>query len=104
MVVYRFHEILDASQYTTIKMIIFPCKVLLALIWGVGEGVGGWVILHPLPTSFWFFLNDSETVKATILAFGILYLPQSPDIGQNSDGDISDFRISGQSLINRNFS
>ena len=23
---------------------------------------------------------------------------QSPDIGQNSDGDISDFRISGQSL------
>ena len=37
MVVYRFHEILDASQYTTIKMIIFPCKVLLALIW-VGEG------------------------------------------------------------------
>ena len=27
---------------------------------------------------------------------------QSPDIGQNSDGDISDFRISGQSLIKEN--
>ena len=29
-------------------------------------------------------------------------LPQSPDIGQNSDGGISDFQISGQSLIKRN--
>ena len=28
--------------------------------------------------------------------------PQSPDIGQNSDGGISDFRISGQSLIKEN--
>ena len=26
-------------------------------------------------------------------------MSQSPDIGQNSDKDISDFRISGQSLI-----
>ena len=29
-------------------------------------------------------------------------LPQSPGIGQNSDGGISDFRISGQSLIKEN--
>ena len=29
-------------------------------------------------------------------------MPQSPDIGQNSDGGISDFRISGQSLIKEN--
>ena len=29
-------------------------------------------------------------------------LSQSPDIGQNSDGGISDFRISGQSLIKEN--
>ena len=28
--------------------------------------------------------------------------PQSPDIGQNSDGGIFDFRISGQSLIKEN--
>ena len=34
--------------------------------------------------------------------FGIPYLSQSLDIGQNSDGGISDFRISGQSLIKRN--
>ena len=27
---------------------------------------------------------------------------QSPDVGQNSDGGISDFRISGQSLIKEN--
>ena len=32
----------------------------------------------------------------------MLYKPQSPDIGKNSDGDISDFRISGQSLIKGN--
>ena len=29
-------------------------------------------------------------------------MPQSPDIGQNSDGGISDFQISGQSLIKGN--
>ena len=29
-------------------------------------------------------------------------MPQSPDIVQNSDGVISDFRISGQSLIKEN--
>ena len=34
--------------------------------------------------------------------FGIHNLPQSPDIGQNSDGGISDFRVSGQSLIKEN--
>ena len=65
----------------------------------------------------WFSLNNSETVKAATLAFcsipqtfikdvhakfGILYSSQFPDIGQNSDGGISDFRISGQSLIKRN--
>ena len=31
--------------------------------------------------------------------FGIPNLPQSPDIGQNSDRDIYDCRISGQSSI-----
>ena len=34
--------------------------------------------------------------------FGIPNLSQSPDIGQNSDGGISDFRISGQFLIKEN--
>ena len=29
-------------------------------------------------------------------------MPQSPDIGQNSDRGISDFQISGQSLIKEN--
>ena len=31
--------------------------------------------------------------------FGVRYSPQSPDIGQNSDGGISNFRISVQSFI-----
>ena len=34
--------------------------------------------------------------------FGILNSSQSPNIIQNSDGAISDFRISGQSFINEN--
>ena len=34
--------------------------------------------------------------------FGIRNSPQSPDIGQNSDRGISDFRISGQSVIKEN--
>ena len=32
------------------------------------------------------------------MEFGIRNSPQSPDIGQNSDGAIFHFRISGQSL------
>ena len=65
---------------------------------------------------FPYSLNNSETVKSLTLAFcsnqqhfirdvratfGIPYSPQSLDIGQNSAGGISDFRISGQSLIKR---
>ena len=64
----------------------------------------------------WFSLN-SEKVKAIALAFFILWQhfirdirakfgipnsPQSLDIGQNSDGCISDFRIPGQSLMKEN--
>ena len=60
-------------------------------------------------TPCWFSINNSETVKATKFRipirakFGILNLPQSPGIGQNSDGDISDIRISGQSLLRENY-
>ena len=32
----------------------------------------------------------------------VFYSPQSPDIGQNPDGVIYNFRISGQSLIKEN--
>ena len=64
-------------------------------------------------TPCWFSLNNSEAVKAAILAFcrdirdiraefGIPNSPQSPNIVQNSDGGISDFRISGQSFIKEN--
>ena len=35
--------------------------------------------------------------------FGDPYSPQSPDIEQNSDGGISNFRISGKSLMKENF-
>ena len=62
------------------------------------------------PSPFWYSLNNSETVKAVTLAFcslqyhfirdvrarfGIPNSLQSLDIGQNIDGGISDFWISG---------
>ena len=81
----------------------------LTLIWVEGGGVNF--------TPCWFSLNNSETAKAVTLTFcsiqqhfirnilskfGIHNLPQSPDIGQNSDWVISNFQISGQSLIKEN--
>ena len=73
-------------------------------MWGVilslNRGGGGLLV----------FINNSQRVKALPLAltiiqqhfirdvytkFGIPYLPQSPDIGENSGMGISDFRISG---------
>ena len=48
-------------------------------------------------------MQHSVTLIRDVRAkFGIPNSPQSPDIGQNSDGAISDFRISGQSFINGN--
>ena len=35
--------------------------------------------------------------------FGIPNMPQSPDIGKESDDGISNFQISGQSLIKENY-
>ena len=63
------------------------------------------------------FFNNLKTVKAVTLEFcriqyhsirnirakfGIHNSSQSPDIGKNSNGGISNFRISGQSLIKEN--
>ena len=65
----------------------------------------------------WISLNNSKMIKFVTLEFysiylnsirdiyakfGIHNLPQSSNIGNNSGGGISDFRISGQSLINEN--
>ena len=85
--------------------------------WGGGiEGRGRRVILS-LPTASWSSLNNSKTVKAVTLEFcsirlnsireihpkfGIHNSSQSPDIGQTSDRGISNFEISGQSLIKEN--
>ena len=48
------------------------------------------------------FAAFSNILLETRAKFCIHNLPQSPDIGQNSDRGISDFRISGQSLIKEN--
>ena len=47
-------------------------------------------------------LNNNFTTHLVCAKFGIHNLPQSLDIGQNSEGVISDFQISGQSLIKEN--
>ena len=74
-------------------------------------GGGGGVILQ---TSSWFSLNNSKMVQTVSLEFCSIqyhcirvkfcthYLYQFPDIRLNSDGSISNFRISGQSLIKEN--
>ena len=38
-------------------------------------------------------------IRDICVKFGIPYSRKSPDIGQNSDGDVSDLRISGKSLV-----
>ena len=83
----------------------------LTLIW-VGRGGN-----FTPPSPSWFSLNNSRTVKAVnpglcsvqqhsirdIRAkFGIHNSPEFPDIGQNSDVGISDFRISCHNSRSRN--
>ena len=68
---------------------------------GGGEGASNFI-------SSWFSLNNPERVKAATLTFcsiqehfirdicvkfGIRNLPQSLDIGENSDGGIFDFMV-----------
>ena len=74
------------------------------------------ILLSYLPLHFWFSRNNSETVQVVTLAFssdhqhfirdirtkfGVPNSPQSPGIGQNTDGCITDLRISGQSYYKR---
>ena len=86
------------------------------LSWGYSLTLvlGEWGNPPPLPS--WFSLNNSKTVKTVTLNFhsiqyhfrdirakiGIHNSVQSQDIGQNSDERVSNFRISGQSLIKEN--
>ena len=49
-----------------------------------------------------FFGLQQHFIRNVCAKFGIPQSPQSPDIGKNSDQGISDFRISGQSLIKIN--
>ena len=44
-----------------------------------------------------------QSIRNICAKVGSRNLPQSPDIRQNSDGSISDFGISGQSLIKENY-
>ena len=52
---------------------------------------------------FSFCSIQNHFIRDIHAKFGIPNLPQSPDIDQNPDGGISDFRISGQSLIKENY-
>ena len=102
----------------SVQLLFTNCQIPLSF-WRfyLGRGGGGEITspTHPLPS--WFSLNNSKTVRAVTLEFGSIQqyfiedirakfgihnLSQSPDTGQNSDGGISDFRISAQSLIKEN--
>ena len=50
-----------------------------------------------------FCLIQYHFITEIYAKFSICNLPQSPDIGQNSDGGFCNFLISGQSLIKVNF-
>ena len=52
-------------------------------------------------TTLAFCSNQQPFVRDIPAKFGIPNLSQSPDIGQSWDGGISDFGISGQSLIKK---
>ena len=75
-------------------------KILnLILIWVVG------VILPPRTVeavTLKFCSIECHSIRDIRAEFFSHNLSQSSDIGQNSDGGISDFRISGQSLIKEN--
>ena len=49
-----------------------------------------------------FCIIEKLFIRDIRARFGVPNLSQSPDIEQNSDRGISDFRISGQSLKNEN--
>ena len=49
-----------------------------------------------------FLGSDIILLETSVPNLIFLTRPRFPDIGQNSDGGISDFQISGQSLIKRN--
>ena len=49
-----------------------------------------------------FCIIHCHFIRNFCAKFGIPYLPQSPDIGKNVDEAISNFGISGQSLIKEN--
>ena len=69
------------------------CVCVWVGVGGGGEGGGG----GEFCTIQYHFIRD------ICVKLGIPNLPQSPDIGQNSDEFISDLWISGQSLIKENY-
>ena len=106
------HVWATASDCQAISLLSIFSKIYEGLTFNLARRVGA-VILTPC----WFSLNNSAAAKAVTLEFysiqypfmkdilanfGIPNLFQSPDIWQNSDKGISDFRISGQSLIKEN--
>ena len=106
------HKFLRSLAVVIISLTHYVTSLTLSFNPNLGGGGG------ILPPPCWFSLNNSETVKAITLAFcsiqkyfirnnhakfDILNSSQSPDIGQNSEGGIPEFQISGQSLIKENF-
>ena len=105
------------SNFDSFLNLIFVCVCVCVCVLGGGEG-GGTGRGDNFTHLCWVSLGNSEMLQAVTLVFcsiqyhfiwdirakiGAPYWTQFPDLGQNSDGIISDFRISGQFLIKGNF-
>ena len=86
-----------------LKLAIFNPSQVVTLIVNPSNSPPPFPILLVFPRYFAAFNNFLLETFVICAKFGIPNLPQSPDIGENSDEGISDFRISGQSLINKNW-
>ena len=102
---------METSQSIRTTNLLTGFYIILTLVLNklIGRGGGSNFTL-----ACWFSLNNSETIKAVTLAFcstqwnfmrnirARFDIFNLQDIRKNSDGGISDFRISGQSLIKKN--
>ena len=85
-----------------LKLAIFNPSQVVTLIVNPSNSPPPFPILLVFPRYFAAFNNFLLETFVICAKFGIPNLSQSPDIGENSDGSISNFWISGQFLTNKN--
>ena len=93
------------SKLSSSRLILLTFSVLTLLCVGT-KFILCWFSLNNLEKmkgiTLGFYIIQYLFIKNTRAKFAILNFPQSSDIGKNSDRDIFNFWISGQSFINKN--